>query len=110
MTWPAWVLVICAVVSLACMLYGAVAAGLAARTVKVHADRVRALPLLADAAAAQVNVQRINDDLAQLDGLLLRATAAVRTINEALAQMRIPQAVAAARTAGAAIHLLFSGR
>ena len=110
MTWPAWVLVICAAVSFACVLYGALRAALAARTVKMHVDRVQAFPLLADAAEARVSIQRINHDLARLDGLLARANVAVRTLNEALAQMRIPEAVAAARAAGAAIRLLFSGR
>lgn len=110
MSWPAWVLVICAVVALACMLYGALRAALAARAVKAHVGRAKALPMVADLAKAEAYVHRINDDLARVNGLLARGKAAIDSINESVTRMRIPEAVLAVRTAGAALRLLFSGR
>ncbi|MBV8638643.1 MAG: hypothetical protein JO322_11210 [Candidatus Eremiobacteraeota bacterium] len=108
MAWPAWVLVICVVLALVLIAYGAVRAMSAARIVKNHVERMKAQPLLAAFARAQSNMQQINEDVAALDALLVRANAAIRTMNDGIAEMRIPQAVAAVRTAGAAIRLLFN--
>ncbi|HET9030043.1 MAG TPA: hypothetical protein VFN49_07695 [Candidatus Aquilonibacter sp.] len=110
MTWAVWVLLICAAVALVFVAYGAARAALAARVVKAHVDRVQSATVIADAAEAQVYAQRINDDLAQVEGLLARANAAIATINQGLHDLRIPEAIAALRTAGAAIRLLLSGR
>ena len=108
MTWAPWVLVICAAGALVCVLYGVIRAAVAARTVKAHADRLKELPVLAQAAQADVYAQRINDDVAQIDGLLVRANLAIQSINASIQKMRIPEAIAALRTAGAAIRLLAS--
>jgi hypothetical protein len=110
MTWPAWVLVICAVASLVCVLYGVVRAAMAARVVKAHADRLKTAPLVTDAARAQTYVARINEDMAGIQALLERAQAAIAQINRGLADLRIPEAVAAVRTAGLAIRLLLNHR
>jgi hypothetical protein len=110
MTWAVWVLVICAAVSFACLLYGVIRAALAARAVKQHVDRLKATPLADDAAKAAVYGRRIGAALPQIEALLVRANAAISTISDALKELRIPEAVAALRTAGAAIRLLFSGR
>ncbi len=110
MSWPAWVLVVCAVAALICIAYGALRAVRALRVVKNHVDRMKTLPLLAEVKKAQVNANRINADMAAIDALLARANAAIRTINESIADLRIPEAVAAVRTAGAAITLLFNHR
>ena len=110
MSWPAWVLVICAVLSVILIAYGALRAALAAKRVKDHTDRIKASPLATNAASAAVYGERINADLAQIDVLLARANAAISSINASIQQLRIPEAVAAVRTAGAAIRLLFNGR
>lgn len=108
--WPAWVLGICVVAALVCVAYGALRLMRAAGIVKKHVNRMKALPVIGEAAKAERNVQRINADMAAIDELLVRANAAIRSINESLAELRIPEAVAAVRTAGAAIHLLFNSR
>ncbi|HET7813722.1 MAG TPA: hypothetical protein VFL13_05065 [Candidatus Baltobacteraceae bacterium] len=108
MAWPAWVLVICVVVALVLMAYGALRAMTAARVVKNHVDRMKAQPLIGKLAKAQGDVQRINENVDAINALLVRANAAIRTMNDAIGEMRLPEAVAAIRTAGAAIRLLFN--
>ena len=108
MAWPAWVLVICVVAALVCMSYGAISALRALQVVKKHADRMKSPPLVAEVAKAQANVARINADMTAIEALLVRANAAVRSINEGIADLRIPEAIAAIRTAGAAIRLLLN--
>lgn len=108
MAWPAWVLVICVVAALGLTAYGAVRALTAARAVKNHVDRMKAQPLVSKLARAKENMQRIDGNVTELEALLVRANAAVGTINDGIAEMRIPQAVAAVRTAGAAVRLLFN--
>ena len=110
MTWPVWVLAICAAVALLCMLVGVIRAALAARVVNAHLQRLKNEPLIAGASNAQACVKRINDDVAQIELLLARAQIALRTIREGIEDLRVPEAVVAVRTAGAAIRLLFSGR
>ncbi len=106
MAWPAWVLVVCVVVALGFTAYGALRAIGAAGVVKKHVDSIKAQPLLADVAKAQRYSQRINEDMAAIEALLVRANSAIGTINDSIAVMRVPEAVAAVRTAGAAIRLL----
>lgn len=108
--WPAWVLWICVVAALLCMTYGGLRAMLAARVVKNHVDRMKALPIVAEVAKSEGYAARINADLAGIEELLVRANAAIRAINKGLAEMRIPEAIAAVRMAGAAIRLLFNSR
>lgn len=108
MAWPAWVLVICLVAALVLMAYGALRAMSALRVVKNHAQQMKNQPLLLELPRANGYMQRIDDDVAAIDALLVRANAAIRTINDGVADMRIPEAVAAVRVAGAAIRLLFN--
>ena len=110
LAWPAWVLVICVVVALFCIAYGALRAMRAARVVKNHVERIKTSPLVARVKQAELNVDRINVDVVAIDALLVRANAAIRTINEGIADLRIPEAILAVRTAGAAIRLLFNHR
>ena len=55
-------------------------------------------------------MHRINTDLDQMLPLLARVKEAVASINASLQQLKMPRAVLALRTAGAAIRLLLSGR
>lgn len=110
MSWAAWVLVICAVVAFACVVAGVVRAAVAGLAVKKHADALKSLPIVAEVTGARVYGERINARLGQMSELLARANGAVQSINASLQEMRIPEAVAAVRTAGAAIRLLFAGR
>jgi len=59
------------------------------------------------AAGIAAQLQSSIDEVAPL---LVRANAALARINRALSELRLPQAVVALRTAGAAIRLLTSGR
>ena len=110
LAWPAWILVICAVIALVCVAYGALRAIAALRIVKKHSDALRASPLIARATGAQNDVNRIRADVVVIQSLVERSKYAIAEINQGFADLRIPQAVAAMRTANAAVRLLFSGR
>ncbi len=76
--------------------------------VKKHIDRMKQQPLREDVAKVNGYSQRIQQDVAAIDGLTARANIAIRTIGDGVAELRIPEAVAAIRTARAAVRLLFS--
>ena len=110
MTWPMWVLVICVAVSFACVIFGVVRAALIGRAVNARVARIKASPVFSEAEKLNGYALRINNDLAQMDSLLVRAQAALLRIREGVQDLRIPEAVIALRAAGAAIRLFASGR
>ncbi len=108
--WPTAVLIAGVAAAGACVLFGVAVAAVAALRVKRHADALQAHPLIARAAAAPALGERITHDLEALTGLSVRAQAALEQLAVALHEVRLPQAIAALRVAGAAIRLLLSGR
>ena len=108
--WPSAVLIVGVAAAAACMLVGIAVAAVAGLRVKRHADALQAHPLIQRAAAAPALGERITHDLEAITGLTARAQAALEQLGAALQELRLPQAIAALRVAGAAIRLLVSGR
>jgi hypothetical protein len=111
LTWPVWILVICVAASFACIVVGAIIAARAFARFSKHLDRT------SSEAAGLVNAQRLQSNLVRITSLIdgikplgERSLGALGEINAALAELRLPQAALALRTAGAAVRLLFSGR
>jgi hypothetical protein len=107
LSWSAWILVICAIVSVACVVYGALHAALAASVAKQHAERLRATTLVADAVEIEAYLQRMNAVAEALPALVARADVAVARIKRSLEALHMPEAIAAVRLAGASLRLLF---
>lgn len=105
-----WILLACIALAIVLIVAGAVAAAISGLRVKRHADALKKSPILGYPAEAQALAHRIDADLAQMQPLLERAKIAIDTINRSLQQLRMPEAVLAVRTAGAAIRLLFPRR
>lgn len=110
MTPQAWVLTACIVLAIVLTVAGVLRAVLSALRVKRHVAAVSEAPFLGYAEEAQAYALRLNADLEEMAPLLARAKKALDSINDAVAEMRMPQAVFALRTASAALRLLFSGR
>lgn len=92
-------------------LAGCIVAALAALRVKKRADALKAeAQAVVDVKAAQATALRLQTSLEAVGPLLDRAKAAIDEINTGLTEMKLPQAMAALRTAGAAIRLLASLR
>jgi hypothetical protein len=90
---------------------GAVVAVRAAARTRRRLDEIAAaVPSLIDVERAQADVNRLAAAADTATLLLSRARAAIEELNEGLTQLRLPQAMLALRTAGAAIRLLFNGR
>ncbi len=107
LSWSAWVLVICAIVSLVAILFGVVRAALAAAVVKRHADVLTSALPVGDLAELEAYMQRINGAVEGIRPLIARGQAAVQRIDRALRELRMPEAIAALRLAGASLRLLF---
>jgi hypothetical protein len=111
LTWPTWILMVCVVASLACVVAGATRAALAFARFSKHAKRT------SDDAAAIVNSARLEANLASInqlsagiEALVERARTALTSISVSLEELRLPQAMLALRAARAAVRLLISGR
>jgi hypothetical protein len=111
LSWPAWILVICAVASLVFVIAGVVIA------LRANARFNRHVAATAAFAQSIVDVERLNSVVRRLEAddislalLADRVDAAGARINAALNDLRLPQAMLAVRTANAAIRLLLSGR
>ena len=103
---PTLILWIAVGVAVLFFLAGSVAAMLAAGRTARRLSELRAHSALIDAPALAARVERLNATLTHMPALLERAHAAIDRINTALRELRLPQAVAALRAAGAAIRLL----
>jgi hypothetical protein len=111
LTWPAWILVICAVTSVACIVVGAIIAALAFAQFSKHLDRTSSkAEALVDAQRLEFNLARITHLIDGTEPLVERSLAAIGAINASLAEFRLPEAMLALRAARAAVRLLFSGR
>ena len=107
LSWSAWILVICAALAFLCVVYGAIRAALAARVVKQHTDALKSLQIVNDVAEAQAYAARINAAMDGMPALIARADGAVQRIGQSLHELRMPEAFAAIRLAGASLRLLF---
>jgi hypothetical protein len=111
LTWPAWVFVICVVASLTCTVVGATIAAIAFARLAKHLDRTSSeAATLVDAQRVERNLARINNFANGIQPLIERSFAALGSLNAALTEMRLPEAMLALRTARAAVRLLISGR
>ena len=110
LTWSQWTLVGCVIASCLLVLVGALRAKRAADVTKLRMTGVQSRVAAMNAAIASARVERINADIAKMPALVERAQVAIHIMNRSLAALKLPEAVAALRTAAAAVKLLASGR
>lgn len=91
-------------------LWGVTVAALAARRTMRRLEEVQRSAIVADMKALETQAARINATLVKFSPLMQRANEAIARMNQGLRDLRLPQALAALRTAGAAIKLLLSFR
>ena len=100
--------VVCALVAAGCVV-GGILPVLRARTdLQTHADRLQeALPVvLLDPSRLAAAAARIDADVDALRGVVMRLHAAMRSIAEAIEELRLREAIIALRVAAAAIRAL----
>ncbi len=105
---PGWILGAGIILALIFTVAGAIVAGLAALRFKRRLQALKKAPLASYAPEAQAYLHRINADLEETKLLLENAKGALGRINESLRVLRMPEAILALRTAGAAIRLLLA--
>src|ERR1700722_15423017 len=104
LTWPSWVVVACAVASLACIVVGAIIVAVAFSRFSKHLDRTsEEAAALVDKQRLELNLARINNLIAGIEPLVERSFAALGTLNDALAELRLPEAMLALRAARASL-------
>ena len=92
-------------------IVGVIIAAVAAVRTKKRLDALKLrAETLVNVERAQVDAARLQRSLERAGPLLARAKAAIDEINTGLTELKLPQAVAALQTAGAAIRLLMNGR
>lgn len=90
---------------------GVIVAALAALRTKRRLDAVKArAATLLDVERMQLGMNRLQHAAEEAGPLVDRAKVAIDRINAGLRELKLPQAVFALQTAGAAIRLLLKGR
>jgi hypothetical protein len=110
LTWPQWTLLGCVLASLLLMAIGAIRALGALAKTKVRARATQDLVNALDLPSASQNAARMNGAVAAMPALAQRANVAVASMNQAIQDLKLPEAMAALRAAATAVKLLFSGR
>lgn len=111
LTWPAWILVICLLASFVCAIVAASVAVLALARFSKHLKRTsNEAAALVDAKRLEMNIARITGLVDGVEPFVDRSRVAIASINAALGELRLPEAMLAVRTASATVRLLFSGR
>jgi hypothetical protein len=110
LTWPQGLLFGCIVASLLFLLSGALRVLDALKKTKAHAESARALIAALDLPSADRNIARMNAAISAMPALAQRAMSAVASMNQSIRDLKLPEAMAALRTAATAVKLLFSGR
>lgn len=110
LTWSQWTLVGCVIASFILTLAGAVRGLVALSSIRPHLAAAQSRVAAIKASVVSARVDRISDDIANMPALIQRAQHAVDSMNRSLQALKLPDAVAALRSAAAAVKLLVSGR
>ncbi len=101
----------CILVAVLLVIAGGVVALRAALHTKRRVEAIRdAAPGIVDVERAKADAERLRNAVDGIVPLLDRAKLAIDRINAGLRDLKLPQAIFALRTAGAAIRLLMNGR